>query len=423
MAFDGLYQGLFDGKWGKGSQRALNAYLARKDLPKPAVNWHVALLAIDFFDEYEKDGWKYHYLEKVGLSILLPFKNLDVGDPSEHFMNFHHRYNSLGISVGIHSTKTAQGVHDFTAKQHDFNDRPYSVRKSNRAVTTAQRKDGKLFYTRSEFISGSWSTIIITADRQDKIIMDVVASSISLDAKSKLSIPSYGKLHEIVTDTLDILKEEQTPSTSTVVENQPVQSTGSGFVVSETGHILTNQHVIDKCQNITVDGINATVKSISKDLDLAILEVKDHKNFTPAEFSTDPTRLNSDVTAIGYPLSGFLGGINVTRDSVSSLSGLYGNATEVQITAPIQPGNSGGPLLDKSGRVMGVVVATLNSTKMLKERATLPQNVNFAIRGELAWSYLLQNGIRAKLSLEGRELSSEDLAERAKNFTVFIKCQ
>ena len=128
------------------------------------------------------------------------------------------------------------------------------------------------------------------------------------------------------------------------------------------------------------------------------------------------------MTVVGYPLSGLLAGLNVTRGAVSSTRGLRGDETTMQITAPVQPGNSGGPVLSKSGAVVGVVVGKLDALDIADVTGDIPQNVNFAIRGEIAKLFLSDNGVEPLLP-EGRDpLAPEVLAERASAFTVHVEC-
>ena len=87
-----------------------------------------------------------------------------------------------------------------------------------------------------------------------------------------------------------------------------------------------------------------------------------------------------------------------------------------QVCAPAHP------LLASNGAVVGVVVSKLNAVKMAADRGDLPQNVNFAVRGDLAKLFMSQNGIAPEVSPDPGALAPEDLAERAKAFTVFIEC-
>ena len=95
----------------------------------------------------------------------------------------------------------------------------------------------------------------------------------------------------------------------------------------------------------------------------------------------------------------------------------------IQITAPVQPGNSGGPVLDGSGNVIGVVVARLNALKLAERTGRLPQNVNFAISGKAARAFLQAHKVPFERARSDGVLSSVDIAARARGFTVSVECQ
>jgi S1-C subfamily serine protease len=169
-------------------------------------------------------------------------------------------------------------------------------------------------------------------------------------------------------------------------------------------------------------GLTAEVAAVSLDFDLALLSVDEWSGDAVATFSPSPARLNSDVTVVGYPLAGLLTGLNVTRGAVSSQMGLGSDVSGMQITAPVQPGNSGGPVLAADGEVVGVVVSKLNAQAVADATGDIPQNVNFAIRGEIAKLFLFQHGVEPVLGEGDEPLSPVELAERASGFTGFIEC-
>jgi uncharacterized protein len=114
--------------------------------------------------------------------------------------------------------------------------------------------------------------------------------------------------------------------------------------------------------------------------------------------------------------------MNVTTGTVSALAGLQDNAAQLQITAPIQPGNSGGPLLDRSGHVVGVVVSKLDALAIASQSGTIPENINFAVKGEVARTYLDSRGVDYLTAASGAAQATADIAEAAKAYTVFITC-
>ena len=94
----------------------------------------------------------------------------------------------------------------------------------------------------------------------------------------------------------------------------------------------------------------------------------------------------------------------------------------MQVSAPIQPGNSGGPVMDRGGNIVGVIVSGANTQTFMAEGRALPQNVNFAIRDSLARSFLDTNNVDYELASTERTLSVADIGEQAQDFTVLIRC-
>jgi S1-C subfamily serine protease len=269
---------------------------------------------------------------------------------------------------------------------------------------------------------------MLSAERRDVPILNAVAASLSVGYEPPIMFTMDGKLDQVISQAIayadegnqesqnvsDVAPEPATPETQ--------KSSGTGFVVSMNGEVLTNAHVVAGCAKLTFDGSLASVVAESSDFDLAILQIEDWSGEHVATFSPAPARLNSDVTVVGYPLAGILSGLNVTRGAVSSQLGLGGEVTAMQITAPVQPGNSGGPVLAADGEVVGVVVSKLNAQRVADATGDIPQNVNFAVRGEIAKLFLFQNGIEPVLGTDDTVLSPVDLADIAKNFTGFIEC-
>ncbi|GIX13952.1 MAG: hypothetical protein KatS3mg118_1911 [Paracoccaceae bacterium] len=207
-------------------------------------------------------------------------------------------------------------------------------------------------------------------------------------------------------------------------DDRDVDSTGTGFYVSTDGKILTNHHVVAGCRRMIVDGRDdARVIATDADSDLALLQHRTTRDpDAVARFSASPPRLNSDVTVVGYPLYGLLGGLNVTRGVISSLAGLRGDPTFIQISAEVQPGNSGGPALDAQGRVVGVVQSKLDALRLSERLGDIPQNINFAIRAEVAAEFLRAQGVSPLVGEARAPLEPADLAEAAQKFTVLLEC-
>jgi S1-C subfamily serine protease len=174
---------------------------------------------------------------------------------------------------------------------------------------------------------------------------------------------------------------------------------------------------------LKVDG-NPGARVVASDAikDLALVSIANDQGGN-ASIRTTRIQLNESITASGFPLEGAFSGIAITNGTISRLSGLRGDTGEVQISAPVQPGNSGGPLLDTAGNVIGVVSSKLNALKVAGASGDIPQNVNFAISGNALRGFLDAKNINYKEVGNESELTGVQIAARASAFTVIIECQ
>jgi uncharacterized protein len=212
-----------------------------------------------------------------------------------------------------------------------------------------------------------------------------------------------------------------------------LESTGTGFAVSEDGQIVTNHHVVADCAEVRIrpagqDAMAGAVVARDAGNDLALLKAP--VRLPVAAIREDRgIRAGDSVVAVGFPLPGLLASeANVTTGTVSALAGIGNDTRFLQMTVPVQPGNSGGPLLDLEGRVVGVVVGALDALKVASVTGDIPQNVNFAIKAGVVRSFLDASGVGAahhELLAEPAypiQLSPAAVAAEAKAFTVLVEC-
>jgi S1-C subfamily serine protease len=198
---------------------------------------------------------------------------------------------------------------------------------------------------------------------------------------------------------------------------------GTGWYVADGGYLVTNAHVVEGCKRMTLkSGAELDIIDVAVDEDLALLRGGD--SLAPLSLrSARNVRLAEDVLIAGFPLGGILSsGINVTTGSVSALAGLGDDERRFQFTAPVQPGNSGGPVLDMSGNVVGVVVSKLNAMSIQDQIGDIPQNVNFGIGLQSLFTFLDTNDVAYNRQASGAKLEKVDLAEMARASTVLLQC-
>lgn len=206
------------------------------------------------------------------------------------------------------------------------------------------------------------------------------------------------------------------------------QSSGTGFGVSPHGHILTNHHVVDGCASIraTIEGVQRELTVVGTDAhnDLALLKLPGSMQRFARFREGRNIRSGDNVVLVRFPLSGLLASeANVTTGTVSALAGLGNDTRFIQMTAPVQPGSSGGPVFDQSGNIVGVVVSKLNTLIIAKATGDIPQNINFAINGAVAKAFLESHGVSYETAPSGKKkYEPAEIGAAAKAFTFLLEC-
>ena len=199
-------------------------------------------------------------------------------------------------------------------------------------------------------------------------------------------------------------------------------SSGTGFFVTADGYVVTNAHVVEGCEDPKVvyglaEPVPAQVVARDAVNDLALLKVggaSDHVATLRAG-----VRIGEEIAAFGYPLRGTLSaGGNFTRGNVSALAGLRNDSGHIQISAPVQPGNSGGPVVDQYGNVIGVVVSGL-----VRHSKGAAQNANFAIKVNGLTAFLDLHGVLYSTKASEHPLQGVELAEKVQSIAVLILCE
>lgn len=218
----------------------------------------------------------------------------------------------------------------------------------------------------------------------------------------------------------------QSSKPNTVGVSSDEEWTGTGFALNN-GYIVTNNHVVENSNSIVVIGINgnnieykARVVTTDKKNDLALIKIEDYRfsgfGNVPYAITRRQCEVGEDVFVLGYPLTSYMGEeIKLTNGIVSSRSGYQGDITTYQISAPVQPGNSGGPMFDKNGNVVGIVNSGIPGA----------ENVGYAIKStylfNLISSIIPLSNIPQTNHVQGASLSEK--VKKVKNYVFYIKCK
>ena len=209
-------------------------------------------------------------------------------------------------------------------------------------------------------------------------------------------------------DRIVVVNKENNSSSSLPKPLKDAKASGSGFFVGNEGYFVTNAHVVKDSTAVIVyysgKMLDAEVIKVSKVADLAILKVA--QKVVGIEISADEPQPGNDIFAIGYPQPSIQGlEVKITKGVISSSKGLDDDDTRFQIDAAVQPGNSGGPLCDSSGRLVGVVVAGLNQIVVAKVTGSIPQNVNYGIKANEVSALLRTKSIDTSVLVESEKIS------------------
>ena len=226
------------------------------------------------------------------------------------------------------------------------------------------------------------------------------------------------KIVEVKGDIAKKPEGETEPSQPSPDDDKVVAAaSGSGFFVSKKGHIVTNHHVIDQCKAVKVnykaDEIPARIIAVDKTNDLAILQAKINPSKVYA-ISKEDVSLLEDIIVAGFPLGKKVSAaIKTHKGSVTALAGYEDNYSNFQTDATINQGNSGGPIINQKGNVVGVAVAT-----WVEEGV---QGVHFGVKSSTLNTFAKANSVNF-LPQNNRDLSNAELGKLITEATVYLEC-
>jgi S1-C subfamily serine protease len=225
-----------------------------------------------------------------------------------------------------------------------------------------------------------------------------------------------------VAETPPTLQASIEAPTALSLERLSFLGTGSAFFVSRTGHLLTNEHVTRNCPipAIATDSGIYRVSVLSSDsaIDLSLAQFPS-KRTTFAAFSNQLPEAGDDTYAIGFPLYTDYWDLKVTKGIISGLSGPDGDRRLIQMSAPVQPGNSGGPLINSAGFVVGVVESKRGG---LVAENVVAEGIGFAVAPVVAAAFLKANGVDPAVSQSTKKREARDIVRDARRWTVPFLC-
>ncbi len=281
--------------------------------------------------------------------------------------------------------------------------------------------------TFKDYSMEEWVTLYngTTLDFKLNIPKEALAKSMGRDAAASAKCILHYKLIKTY-PTKEMYWQAEREIKEREEESKIENWSGTGFALNN-GYIVTNYHVVEDAKSININGVNgnfdvsysASVVATDKINDLAILKINDNrfKGFgtLPYKIKTSTSEVGEEIFVLGYPLTSTMGDeIKLTTGVISSKTGFQGDASLYQISAPVQPGNSGGPLFDNNGNLIGIVNA----------KHIGAENVGYAIKTSLLRNLVESASLTSVLptnnTVSGMKLS--DKVKSLKNFVFLIKC-
>ena len=196
------------------------------------------------------------------------------------------------------------------------------------------------------------------------------------------------------------------------------QITRSGFFVSNTGHVLTTPEAVESCDRITLDGVTEA-RLLATDATGRLALVAPQASLAPiaiASLQTATPRLQSAVAVAGYPFGTALDTATMTFGTLVDLRDLGGDESLLRLSAETREGDAGGPVLDETGAVMGMILPASDGNR------SLPSDVQFAVKAPVLADFLAATGISTDTAAGDAPLTPVALADRAANMTVQVSC-
>ena len=325
---------------------------------------------------------------------------------------------SLGIeTLGGVSTKLIEKNTTVPTKKSQV----FSTAEDNQPIVSIRVLQGEKEMATDNKMLGNFELVgIPNAPRgvpQIEVTFDIdVDGIVSVSAKDK----GTGKEQKIEIPETEARSQDEGPSKD---EGPSENAVGTGFFVDNKGHIITNYHVVKSSNNKSKilfkhDEISTNLIAHDEVLDLALLKAKvSNKHFI--KFSNKSPKKAQSILVAGFPYGKFVSDdLKITSGIINSLKGIANNTSMLQIDATVNPGNSGGPIVDKvSGSLVGVATMKLSKDFTKAAFGQESENTNYGIKASQVKDFLEANNI--DISAKSKKIKISELEQS----TVFIFCK
>ncbi|MCP5085355.1 MAG: trypsin-like peptidase domain-containing protein [Rhodobacteraceae bacterium] len=452
LAFKKYYRSLIDGRWGKGSQGALERYsVSTSSNAKPTFQTVFSLLG-DFGRIVEKDAWRPFYVSELDMSHMVPIEQARYEknqNPAPYTyqgkltsavlpLTTSYVVGNQAETINLHGKARVMGASDKDA---------YELYNPDLLITSYKNRMGSVYTRSDKKRNGNWSTVIIETPMT--VLVSLISSSIRNGKQPAWNLPTDGYLLKIARSATGITSKEAEADASgdwSGIQDE-AKNAGSGFIVSADGHVVTTSPVVSGCAQVMVDETEYDVQATKDKSGLALLRPKTAAPVSEfAQIILFGPNEGDTVAAVGIPLAGGGNQIAIAKGAVTSTTGLGENEATQQISAKYQPGKLGGPLLNTSGYVVGVVISRYEASKLeafatgrrmeehlaaskLDTRAIReladgnPKHIDFAVSGDALMNFLIENNIELAFGLDDEVLDKQSLSDRGAAITRPVRCR
>ena len=327
--------------------------------------------------------------------------------------------------IDCNQIDTKKWTNDYVCLMIDINSKFLKEAKRRGLKCTVKKQKETIIASKTKNTKSSLSSAELDKDKQKSIELQK-----KVDAEERKRKALEKEIAALKQEKRDLLKPKK---------QQPTKEIGSGFYVSKFRHIVTNQHVVNQCKKISVgDSMSAQIPAdlIASDKrnDLAILQTvsmemasADTKSFVQklavqivpvlsgGLMRSEDVSGGEEILVAGYPLGNMVSDtIKVTKGIVSATKGMDNDVSQFEIDAVIRKGNSGGPIYDKRGNIVGVAVSRLNVNRT--------DTINFGIKGSTVKQFLSTHNVPTKWSNRQDKIDTKDIYKIASKQTVMIVC-
>ncbi|MEX1180225.1 MAG: serine protease [Cucumibacter sp.] len=391
LTFLGHYEGLWDKEWGAASALALQDY-ARERWSESHANNAVVLSAIlEATHISDNIGWSEIPLKEWGVSFGVPENHVQLNETRTDLIEFSGA--DLLVRVWWDDAWNLERLHEGIVRGLPVA-QTYTVRRTARWVSSAQTL-GKWSYLRSDLIDAGWVSIYVEGSSDVETLFRYVVSSFDTSPDFDINDGDLTNVPALLEEAA-ALQDDDSPATRVPNEDlrERQSSTGTGFFVTDS-LVVSNWHVVEGCGALRgPGGMQLDLIGEDREEDLALLRSNGRSSAFLSITPTAEVLLGEEVSALGFPLYGMLNQqLNFTSGVVSAIFGLGDDPDQFTLTAPLQPGNSGGPILNRNGQVVGVAVAFADASYWAAEFDFVPQNINWAIDASTLRSFLDANDV------------------------------